>query len=52
MSYSMLVAGLVLLIAGSHWFPNAGTAGLISAIAGTVGLSVTFWAAWRQLRER
>ena len=51
MSYPMLVAGLVLLIAGSHWFPNAGMAGLISAIAGAVGLSMTVWAAWKTTRR-
>ena len=40
MTLPLLIAGLVLDLAGSHWFSGAGTVGLILIIVGAVGLLV------------
>lgn len=35
----LLIAGLILLLAGPHWFAGAHTVGLILTIAGGVGIA-------------
>jgi hypothetical protein len=40
MTLPLLIAGLVLKLAGSHWFSGAGTVGLILIIVGAVGLAL------------
>lgn len=48
MTLPLLVIGLILKLAGSHWFSGAGTVGLILIIVGAVGIAlqlVVFWSA-------
>lgn len=40
MTIPVLIAGLVLKLAGSHWFSGAGTVGLILIIVGAVGIAL------------
>lgn len=40
MSYLMLIAGLILLFAGSSWFTGAATVGAILALAGGVWIVI------------
>lgn len=40
MTLPLLIAGLILDFAGSHWFSGAGTVGLILTIVGVVGILV------------
>lgn len=54
MTLPVLIAGLILLLAGPHWFAGAATVGLILTIIGGVGIVLTFgvfgagfWKVWR-----
>lgn len=40
MTLPLLIAGLILLLAGSGWFAGAATVGLILTIVGGVGLAI------------
>lgn len=40
MTLPLFVAGLILSLAGSHWFSGAGTVGTILWIVGAVGLVI------------
>ncbi|MHB1950202.1 MAG: hypothetical protein ACYCQK_01855 [Acidiferrobacteraceae bacterium] len=40
MTLPLLIAGLILDLAGSHWFSGAGTVGLILIIVGALGLAL------------
>lgn len=51
MTFPFLIAGLILDLAGSHWFNGASTVGLILIIVGAVGIVLQLaafgFAAWK-----
>lgn len=40
MTLPLLIAGLILDLAGSHWFSGAGTVGTILIVVGAVGIVI------------
>lgn len=53
----LLIAGLILLLAGGSWFPGAATVGLILTIVGVpvavyIAWAVFFRKLWRETRGR
>lgn len=54
MTLPLLIAGLILDLAGSHWFSGAGTVGTILIVVGAVGLVIQLgilaFAAWAVTR--